>query len=74
MSKKQEDEKNTLDLLIDELRSPDLQSCAVILLTKNGSMMIGSHNIDEVDMIELLQKGANYMIDEGGIMIGQTIH
>jgi hypothetical protein len=36
--------------------------------------MIGSHNIEEVDVIELLQKGANYMIDEGCLTLGQTIH
>lgn len=67
-------DKTTLDLLIEQLQSPDLDGCAVIVLTKGGSMMIGSHNIEEVDVIELLQKGANYMIDEGCLTLGQTIH
>lgn len=67
-------DRTTLDLIIEELQSPDVHQCAVVVLTKNGSMMIGSHNIDEVDVIELLQKSANYMIDEGGLTIGRTIH
>lgn len=68
------DDKTTLDLLIEQLQSPDLEGCAVIVVTKSGSMMIGSHNIEEVDVIELLQKGANYMIDEGCLTMGQTVH
>lgn len=66
--------RTTLDLLIEQLQSPDLEGCAVIAVTKSGSMMIGSHNIEEVDVIELLQKGANYMIDEGCLTLGHTIH
>jgi hypothetical protein len=76
MTKKRTDDESrtTLDLLIEQLQSPDLEGCAVIAVTKGGSMMIGSHNIEEVDVIELLQKGANYMIDEGCLTLGQTIH
>lgn len=76
MTKKREDDepRTTLDLLIEQLQSPDLEGCAIIAITKGGSMMIGSHNIEEVDVIELLQKGANYMIDEGCLTMGQTIH
>jgi hypothetical protein len=71
---KDERDRTTLDLLIEQLQSPDLEGCAVIAVTKSGAMMIGSHNIEEVDVIELLQKGANYMIDEGCLTLGQTIH
>jgi hypothetical protein len=67
-------DRTTLELLIEQLQSTDLEGCAVIAITKGGSMMIGSHNIEEVDVIELLQKGANYMIDEGCLTLGQTIH
>ena len=74
MAKKYDNDKTTLDLLIEQLQSADLEGCAVIAVTKSGSMMIGSHNIEEMDVIELLQKGANYMIDEGCLTLGQTIH
>lgn len=71
---KDDADRTTLDLLIEQLQSTDLEGCAVIAITKGGAMMIGSHNIEEVDVIELLQKGANYMIDEGCLTMGQTIH
>jgi hypothetical protein len=71
---KDDRDRTTLDLLIEQLQSTDLEGCAVIAITKGGAMMIGSHNIEEVDVIELLQKGANYMIDEGCLTLGQTIH
>jgi hypothetical protein len=76
MTKKREygEDRTTLDLLIEQMQSPDLAGCAIIAITKSGGMMIGSHNIEEVDVIELLQKGANYMIDEGCLTIGKTIH
>jgi len=76
MTKKREyeEDRTTLDLLIEQMQSPDLAGCAIIAVTKSGSMMIGSHNIEEMDVIELLQKGANYMIDEGCLTLGQTIH
>lgn len=68
------DNRTTLDLLIEQLQSTDLEGCAVIAITKGGSMMIGSHNIEETDMIELLRASANYMLDESSLMLGQTIH
>lgn len=71
---KSKKESSTLDLLIEQLQSPDLESCAVVLVTKTGSYMIGGHNIDEMDVIELLQTGANMMIDESGATIGRTLH
>ena len=74
MANKYDEDRTTLDLLIEQLQSTDLEGCAVIAITKGGAMMIGSHNIEEVDVIELLQKGANYMIDEGCLTMGQTIH
>lgn len=68
------DDRNGLKRIIEELSSPDIKQCAVILLNKSGGLTIGSYNIDEVDMIELFQQTANYMIDEGGVNLGQTFH
>lgn len=55
---------NNIDNIIEALRDEKLDRCAVIVLTTDGQLKIGSFNIEEeVDMIELFQKTANFMID-----------
>ena len=53
-----------IDSIIDALKDEKLERCAIIVLTTDGQLKIGSFNIEEeVDMIELFQKTANFMID-----------
>lgn len=55
---------NDIDNIIDALKDEKLDRCAIIVLTTDGQLKIGSFNIEEeVDMIELFQKTANFMID-----------
>jgi uncharacterized protein YdiU (UPF0061 family) len=55
---------NDIDSIIEALQDENLERCAVIVLTTDGQLKIGSFNIEEeVDMIELFQKTANFMID-----------
>lgn len=56
--------ENNIENIIEALRDERLDRCAIIVLTKDGQLKIGSFNItEEVDMIELFQKTANFMID-----------
>ena len=55
---------NDIDNIIEALKDEKLDRCAIIVLTTDGQLKIGSFNIEEeVDMIELFQKTANFMID-----------
>lgn len=72
MSKKNQP-TDSIETIIDALRDEKLERCAIILMTKDGQLKIGSFNIEEeVDMIELFQRTANYMIDAG--QTNFTIH
>jgi hypothetical protein len=64
---------NNIDNIIEALRDEKLDRCAIIVLTKDGQLKIGSFNIEEeVDMIELFQKTANFMIDTA--QASYTVH
>lgn len=70
----EDDDRNGLKRIIEELSNSDIKQCAVILLNKSGDLTIGSYNIDEVDMITLFRQTANYMVDEGEVNLGKTFH
>lgn len=72
MADNKSDLENKLDALIEVLQGDDIEHCAVVVLTKNGQLRIGSYNIEEIDVIELFQRTANFMIDETGASF--TIH
>ena len=56
--------ENNIESIIEALRDEKLSRCAIIILTNDGRLKIGSFNIEEeVDMIALFQRTANFMID-----------
>lgn len=64
MAKKKNVPTDSIETIIDALRDEKLDRCAIIVLTLDGQLKIGSFNItEEVDMIELFQRTANFMID-----------
>lgn len=63
---------NTLDNLLKTLENADVEGIAVILLSKDGTITIGSEGLDAGTTESLLRQSASLLNTESGT--NQTIH
>lgn len=70
--KKNKMDGNSINNLKKAMEGMDIQGVAVVVLSQDGQIMIGSEGLDRDTCQSLLSQSADLMIEEYGI--NQTLH